>query len=396
MLKIQIFSNMKKGNILNFLMKNIVYIKIMILFLFFKILISTIIIASFHAVPDEYKKINLWNRYFSGEKINYYIPFSNWDGQHYLLLSEKGYSEAMFQSKRFYPLFPNIIKITNFFIDNSYISSLIAVALFSFLFSIYFYKFASLYISAEACLICLFLIFSFPSAFYLNVIYSESLFLFLLFAFLYYYSINNNKSLYFAFFLPLSRPHGFFSLLAILLIFLYYIVSRKRFDMFFHARIVAVFIFSTVCFLTFYKLTTGSYMAWFNANKLGVFGTSVINIINPVHFFRYIFSPCDNFFSYNNGLVDKIFICIMLPASYFVFKSKNIIFIVFYAIFAYFPASMGYGGGYIRYSLLAFPFLCLSISNILNKRMIFYPLLLIFILVQSILAARFAINLWVG
>jgi hypothetical protein len=64
-----------------------------------------------------------------------YIPFCNWDGQHYLLLADLGYANpAAPYSIVCYPLFPLSIALTNTVLSNLYLAAFVNVTIFSFLF----------------------------------------------------------------------------------------------------------------------------------------------------------------------------------------------------------------------------------------------------------------------
>ena len=75
---------------------------------------------------------NLWNRWYTGQDdvSSWYIPFANWDGQYYLLLSDWGYNyeETPDSPRAFFPLYPVLIHILSYVVPR-----MVAAALLSYL-----------------------------------------------------------------------------------------------------------------------------------------------------------------------------------------------------------------------------------------------------------------------
>jgi hypothetical protein len=123
--------------------------------------------------------------------------FGNFDGVHYLRIAQNGYVDAFYQA--FFPLFPVLIKLFNFFprdlnmnrnifVDKSYFYIGFLLANLFLLVSLWIYR----KISNNTDYIWeILLILSFPTAFYFGAIYTESLFLLLLILFLFFLSKKN-------------------------------------------------------------------------------------------------------------------------------------------------------------------------------------------------------------
>jgi hypothetical protein len=111
-------------------------------------------------------------------------PFANFDGVHYLLLAQDGYSRGLYQA--FFPVYPLLIKVFTVFTHNLLISSLFISHLSAILAFVFLYRLLSLdYKPLVVQRIMLCLVF-FPTSFFLLCGYSESLFLMLVFAFFWF------------------------------------------------------------------------------------------------------------------------------------------------------------------------------------------------------------------
>lgn len=116
-------------------------------------------------------------------------PWANFDGLHYITIASNGYSN----NYGFFPLFPTLIKPVailfgakqNF--DNAYLFAGLLVSNLAFFLSlIAFYKLLSLDFSEKQTKISILSLLFFPTSFFLGSVYSESLFLLLLFSSLYF------------------------------------------------------------------------------------------------------------------------------------------------------------------------------------------------------------------
>ncbi|OPX90174.1 MAG: Mannosyltransferase (PIG-V) [Pelotomaculum sp. PtaB.Bin104] len=111
---------------------------------------------------------------------NFWYSWFIQDSPHYICVAENGYQSSGYDSIFivFYPLYPYLIKVVNIFIDNYYFAGLIISNCFFVIACYYLYKLVSLeyndeYLSRNA----LYLLILFPFSFFMNIIYTESLFL---------------------------------------------------------------------------------------------------------------------------------------------------------------------------------------------------------------------------
>lgn len=112
------------------------------------------------------------------------FPFANFDGKHYLSIAKRGY---LTYEQAFFPLFPLAIRyFSKIFSMSRLISAIILVYLFFFLALIYFYKLLRLDYDNKTCFWSILFLVSFPTAFFLGSIYTEGLFLFLIFSSIFY------------------------------------------------------------------------------------------------------------------------------------------------------------------------------------------------------------------
>jgi hypothetical protein len=108
-----------------------------------------------------------------------FTAWIRWDGPHYIDLAKNWYQasgeEALWIV--FYPLYPLLIKITEFFTNDFYFSAILVSTLFSFTASILLYELALLDFDKKVALRAVWFLNIFPTAFFLQASYTESLFL---------------------------------------------------------------------------------------------------------------------------------------------------------------------------------------------------------------------------
>jgi hypothetical protein len=364
-----------------------------------KLVVASLLLAAFILIPSN---ANLWNRFYTGNVRTLYIPFCNWDGQHFLLLAERGYADPSVQYfVGCHPLFPLSIALTNSMLLNTYLAGLVNVTIFSFMFLWLFYAYARRFLSIDRTRLAVVLMLLYPSSLFLSVIYSESLFLLCFVAFLWLYGCKHWGAVVFAALLPLSRANGLLVAAAIVAYLGGQLWRRTRPDLGYELKVLGGFSVGTVLCGLFYKLTTGSYWAGLEAQKYFVAEASALHIVDVPRFIRYLLSHSVSWFAYNNGRVDKVLVLFMLAGIPVVMRSKVLLHVFLYAVLAIVPATMGVGAmSYARYSLLAVPFLIIALLQLCTSRktclILFACLGTVFLVVQILFVVRFALNLWVG
>ncbi len=123
--------------------------------------------------------------------------WGNFDGVHYLTIAQHGYHGLVNNEQVFFPLYPLLIKLLNFFTRNYLVSGLILSNTAIFLAAIFLNKLTKNIWSVV-------FLFSFPTAFFFGSTYTESLFLLLILL-----TFSQNK--FFGLFTGLIRLTGFFT-----------------------------------------------------------------------------------------------------------------------------------------------------------------------------------------
>ena len=286
---------------------------------------------------------------------------------------------------------------------NIYVAALVLNFILSYLFIHLFYAYARHYLPRPAALKSVLLLLSFPPAFWMSTIYNESLFLCALFGFLYFYQVEKSyKSVLFAALMPLIRGQAFFVSVAVGLYMLWQgyrtIKEGGQFRFRYELANILGFAAGGAAYLLFCYYTTGSFFTGIEGQKTwGEDANSLANLINPGHFLGYVFSATEKLFSFGNGAVDKMFILVLLLSTVFVVWTKNRLAALIYFLLVYCPAAMGVGASFIRYTLLAFPFLAIALLHVYPKwRAGVYVLCGVFLCGQLYFAWRFSMNLWIG
>ena len=367
-------------------------------FLIAKALVVAAMLIAFYSF-DHLHGVNLWNRWHSGTETldALYLPFANWDGQHYVLLAERGYPGHP-HSHAFFPLYPWAISAAQLIPGNVYLSAFVLNLLLSFLFCYVFHRYAGHFLPVEDATKALAVLLCWPTAFYLGVLYSEALFLLLLFGFLYCYDLRKSYlSLLFALLLPLARGQAAFIPAALVIVLALRYFRGKPIDYRYETCNLAAFVAGGLWYLGFFQIVTGDAFSGIKAQGSFVFGNAFANIFNPAHFLAYLFSATQGVFSYTHGLTDKLFIIGALLGIGIVARAGNVLWLTLYIMLVYPVAAMGAGGSFSRFSLIAAPFLILAIwARYARHKRIIYSIAAIFFALQVFFAGRFALNLWVA
>lgn len=110
--------------------------------------------------------------------------FANWDGGHYVGIARFGYSEK--SQYAFFPMYPQLIKLVNQFIQNYTLTAVLISLVATFLAVNAFYQLVSLDFGKKLAERSLWLLLLFPTSFYFMTAYSEGLFfLFVILTFLF-------------------------------------------------------------------------------------------------------------------------------------------------------------------------------------------------------------------
>lgn len=363
-----------------------------------RVLILLTVSLVFESFPHN---ANSWNRWYDGAVggESRRAAFANWDGQHYLVLAEHGYRDVNRQHTAFFPLFPWLLRGARTFMADPYLAGLLTTALGTVVFARYFFLYVQKRLGSENALVGLLLVLAHPAAFYTSMLYTESLFLALLMAWLYFYEEKQWRALLPAVLLPLTRANAFFLLGALVASICWQAVRGKRWPGAFEVLNVAAMLSGMGGYFLFIHVTRGDAWAGLQAQELFVTGNRPANLFNPLHFVEYLFAPTQGWFNCTHAIVDKIAVVATLCGALLVARLRNPLILLIYLALSYPSAAMGYGAGCLRYSLLCMPLFALALVQLLSReqvqRIINYAVP-VAVAIQLVLTARFALNLWVA
>ena len=253
---------------------------------------------------------------------DYFLPqwiysFANFDGIHYLLIAQNGYSQY---EQAFFPLYPILIKFFSFIFKNYLVSSLI-ISYVCFLTGLFVFKkyLGEILKNKKQVIWTLIFLIIFPSSFFFGAVYTESLFFLTFISSLFFFQKKKYaKSAIFAFFCSLTRLIGVF----ILIPFLIKILLEKesvgnKIKKYFLLILSPIIGFASYCYYLF--KTTGDPFFFFNSQPaFGANRTTEI-IILPRVIFRYI----------------KIFLTAAHDFQYYVSLFELIVFTIIFSVLIY-------------------------------------------------------------
>ena len=322
-------------------------------------------------------------------------PFLGWDGQHYLRLAGDGYPPRLMTSSAFYPLFPAVIRVGVTLGLDPRLSALLVVSFLSFCLLLCLY---SLLPDDERGPSSLWLFVSFPSAFFLSTVYSESLFLLVLVLLL--MGVERGSRLLplsiSAFLLPLVRGQGLLILVPSLLAFLCAAVRKDNRSLLVCFSVTTGILAGSAIYFLFYLLAYGDPMAGLEMQKQFVFGNRVENLFDLNRFSDLLQRPSAQWFSYDNPLFDKlVFVVVFCLSVISVRFAKSVFSSLLWFSMLLMPAMMGNLGSYSRFALVPWMFFCVYGGPHLSRLLKVACISMGFCL-QVLLACRFGGNHWVA
>jgi hypothetical protein len=377
--------------------------KIILLTLAVKITIFLIIFLAYNLMPSNAYGHYLNFLYPKNQKITLLSAYKTWDGQHYIYLAEKGYGKEL-SSDAFYPLYPVSISMVNLFLRNSLLSGLLISNALSFIAIVIFYLFVKdFYKNKKIAYTSVLLLFSFPTAFYFSLVYSESLFFLLSIAFFYYlYKKRFFVVGLFAFLVPLSRSLGILVFLPLLSFFINsFSFNPKQFlSQKVNLRILLVLVplFGFFCYLLFMFLSTGHFIEGFLVQKMNIAQWSVGNILKIDVLIRNFFDMHLAIHGFVNSVLDRIFFVVFLCSLPLIYKRGDKNLFIFSLFLGLVPPFLGSFMSYTRYMLVIFPLFMVLGSYLEEKRYNFlkFPLIYSMLLLQGLFLIMQALNYWVA
>jgi hypothetical protein len=335
--------------------------------------------------------------------ISLRTAYETWDTQHYIYLSETGYVRGS-PSIRFQPLFPLAIHILTPVLRDPLVTALIIANICSAIALYYLYAFViRLGHGVRTATLTVLLVLAFPTAFYLSLAYSESLFLLLSVCFFYYlYEDNYRLCSLFAFLLPLTRPTGI--LIAVPWAIHHYQrrrvgsahAGRRPNPVYLGAPLAGYAVYLAVLFVT-----TGDPFSGIQAQSHVVASWSLSAIARPDLLVRDFFSPFLapnlHLLGFTNGLLDRVFFVLFLTALAAVLLETGPVLCSYYFLLGIVPI-LGTFMSYTRYLMPAFP-LYIAVARMAERgklHPILVPGMLVSYALSVVLLGMHALNHWVA
>jgi hypothetical protein len=344
-------------------------------------------------------------RYGDRVPTSFADSFNTWDSQHYIKLAERGYTEGSL-SNAFGPLYPGLIRVTNWLTGDSIVSGLLVANIASAAALYLLYHLVRKRWDSDVAFATLLLCMAFPTAFFFNLIYTEALFLLLivvLFGALY------ERRLWLAalagFLLPLLRIPGVIAIVPMLWVLGGDCLSLKldglrprlasirwrRELLFALAPIVGLLVY-----FIYMRIAVGNAFVAMDTEKLFISNRSIENLLRPGHFLSDLFRSRYSVHGYLDSAIDRIFFAVFVLSLPLVYRKVDKPMFLFCAIIGLQPL-LGSFMSYTRLVVVAFPLYIAYAATFTHWRpqltyAVAYPLLLL----QSVLLALQINSYWVA
>ncbi len=312
---------------------------------------------------------------------------ARWDSSWYLDIAKNGYvfnGAEKLSNVVFFPLYPLLIWVVSFIIGgNLILSGWILSTIFLFLALVYLLKLVREFHGEIDSQLTLLFLLIFPTAFFFNAVYTESLFLFLSTA-TFYYAFKKNFFLagVFGFFSALTRITGL--LLVIPLIWEYF--RTYKFKQFLNKKLLSIFLvpLGTFSFFLFHYLRFGDFFLFFKVEKW--WGRDFT--LNKDHFLMLTHPATANL------ILDVTFIVFAVIATFFVFKKFRASYGLYMVATLIVALSTGTFMSIGRYIMVLFPIYILMASVKNQYQKLAYGFLSTLLLAMNIIL--FVNNYWAG
>ncbi len=288
---------------------------------------------------------------------NWLSAFKTWDAQCYLYLVGHGYGPAG-QPDAFFPLFPFLIsQMKFFFLGHALLTGLVLSLLLSLVSVYYLYRLVQEKWGETAAFRACLAFLAFPTAFYMGLVYTESIFLALVLCFFYSFRRDQLTTAFFcAFLLPLARPTGAL-VLGAALVDLWKERHRWPDPVFRRKCLVPLgFILGTLFFFAIMRMTTGDFFTYTKTQVIFFSHYSASNLLNPFHWFWVNFVTNHwTFHGFETSAMNRLAFVLVVVALILSFRTLD------FGLWTYsvlVGLSLGMTGdlmSYPRYALAAFP-----------------------------------------
>lgn len=366
--------------------------KLLIIFFLWILLINIFAVFALNRFNLEADTAYHWMGLAKFQQVQRWSPVplhAKWDSSWYLGIAQNGYS---FQGPEklsnivFFPLYPFLIRLTSFLtMGNLILAGWILSCIFLFFALVFLFKLVKEFHKPINPYLPVLFLLIFPTAFFLNAVYTESLFIFLSLA-VFYYCLKK-KFLWaglFGFFAALTRVTGI--LLFIPLLWEYLKIYNFNFIRSLRLRVLPLILvpIGTLSFFLYHYFKFGDFFLFFKVESW--WGRAFK--LNLSHFSLFSNPAIVNF------CLDVLMVIFVLVVIFFVFKNLRIS----YGLYMLATIVVALGTGTLmsigRYILVLFPIYILagSIKNqYLQRAWIFSSILLL-----AMNVTLFVNNYWAG
>lgn len=323
--------------------------------------------------------------------------WARWDSEWYILIAEKGYaSSESFQSfghgkylpqetAKFFPAYPLSIRLVNRIAQNSVLSGVVVSFAATILFLYYFTLLASKLFEGQVAYQSAILYLLFPTSFFLNAVYSESLFLAAVTASFYY--VEEKKLLHAciaAAVMIVSRPQGFLAAAPLLWLAAVTMTEHRTRNL---LCLITALALPLLGYFFFVSQTFGSYR-WITATSAYWRGEIRYPLYALVRFFQ---NPIA-IHGQHNSMIDFSFAALNLIVLVFSVRKLKAPYFFYSAVVILFPLCSSLFS-FSRLCLVNFP-MFLFLGALGEKWQL--PLRIVFGLFLAFFMAAFAGWYWVG
>lgn len=326
------------------------------------------------------------------------LAYDTWDAPHYLWLADHGYVLGD-QSNAFYPLFPFLIHLVSVALRSTFLAGLLVANICTFVAAYLFYRVSALVLRDERlAMVALILLLAFPTAFYMTLIYTESLFLALACgAFLALMTRRLGMAAALSFLMPLARPVGMYMIVPLAVAAVRRQSGRGlRLDR--SVWLVAAPVLGSLAYLAIMYLSTGNAMEGFDAvNRFGSPPVGPSMVLHPGELLHRWFDGPFAVHGYRNSIIDRALFVIFLLSLPLIWRLRNPALFAYSLLLGFVPL-LGTFMSYSRYLLPVFP-LFIALAAVLGRerwRFLLFPWLFASISLQALFIVMQALGYWVA
>lgn len=356
-----------------------------------------LVLAGYAVVPFSAPHHDANFVYPIGEEAWLASAFKTWDGNHYLFLAEQGY-QPYHVSNAFYPLLPFLIRVASLLtLGNSLAAGLLVSNLLAVAAVALFHQLVTRSHGEEVASAASVLLLAFPTAFYLGLVYSESLFLVLAIGALHFIRTGRpGTAAIFAALLPLSRPTGILVAVPAAVALL---LAWRRGEIRGIGRLLLVplgFLAGLVAYFAIMQLATGDLLAGFDAQRVFQADNSLARLLHPVDWFLDNFVNLEpTLHGFRTSVLNRL--CFLLFVSVAVLSYRRLPpdLFAYLLVIGGVPALTGSLTSYPRYVFVAFP-LFVTLALLLRGRLAFRAFAATSAAVQVLALLVHSSNRWVA